>query len=161
MNIDNMKRLKTYLELEGQKFNYNTYLGEAAEQPDDFNDEEDEDLMDFTPPTTAALLDFYNGKCGAVGCLAGMAVAIAVAEDGLVAQRSPLGGEIPIDIHTSAQQWLGLTGEEAHALFLGVEMADRYETFGFADSGQALEGATPLDAAKLLQILIDEEAANG
>ena len=144
MNITNMKRLQRHLELDGQKFDYSCFVGERDEDGTyDMEGEEDEAI-------TLALKDLYHCNGETVGCLAGMAAAIAIQEDGWL--RDKADGDI-YEIVEIAEEWLELTPRETGVLFYGNAMSDQgwYEW-----GGHALANATPNEAAKIVQIWIDE-----
>lgn len=133
MNIDNMKRLVTHLNLEQQAFDYSVFTDYP---PMEMNG------VGFTKLPAAVLDGIYHSKCGFVGCVAGMAASIAAVEDGMAICSTP----------TMARKWLDLTHAEAEYLFHGECMARRgwYET-----ASEALDQATAEQAAKMLQECID------
>ena len=145
MNITNMKRLQHHLELDGQAFDYSCFVGNRLE---DGSAEELEGGDDET--IELALKDLYHCGGETVGCLAGMAAAIATQEDGWL--RNKADGDI-IDIVEIAEEWLELTASETDTLFYGWAMSEQGWHF---DATQALRNATPNEAAKIVQIWIDE-----
>jgi len=145
MNITNMQRLQRHLELDGQAFDYSCFVGNRLEDgsAEELEGESDEVLQ-------RALKDLYHCGGETVGCLAGMAAAIATQEDGWLNEKAD--GDI-IDIVDIAEGWLELTANEADALFYGYAMSDQG---WYTGHGQAMDNATPNEAAKIVQIWIDE-----
>jgi hypothetical protein len=143
MNIDNMKRLLTHLELDGQKFNYGYFVGRQLD--DEHGGGVDDELDDGKQ----GLVDLYHCGGSTVGCLAGMAAAIALVEDNFTVECD---GEVIVD--ETAAKWLDLTHHQRVKLFYGGAMVDigMYEY-----EAQALTHATPLEAAKVVQHWIDSE----
>ena len=150
MNIENMKRLLTHLELDGQKFHYGCFIGERREDEYDGSEIVNDDEI---PSDSQTLSDLYHCKGETVGCLAGMATAIALVEDNFSVQMWE-----SIDPLVTAQRWLDLDDSQRIRLFYGGAMSE----IGLYSSPQkALANATPLDAAKVVQHWIDTEGAGG
>lgn len=87
--------------------------------------------------------------CGTTGCIAGWAATLAFEDE-----THSLGKRRNAMISDVAQTYLGLTDRQAFNLFLGETMVDA----GFyEDSGEALNKATAVEAAKVLRMVADGE----
>jgi len=139
MNPERMHKVADAIEQAG-RFKYDAWACADA-----ILDEDGEPALGVS--TTRELIGAGTLRhCGTTGCIAGWAATLAI-EEGL----APINN---VMISSLAQDYLELTSGEAHDLFLGGAM----KTAGFyPSSGEALDNATAVEAAKVLRMVADGE----